>query len=396
MKKTSYILVAFFAVLCGLLSSCSDYEPKGAPEVPALATASNVQASVTGRSVTLTWQLPAQTGITAVKVARDNGEPVVLPAGTTTYTLKGKPMDQDLVYTVKVEYDSKYVSEGSSVMVRVPYVASKAGFVLLAESAAALPDDDERAAAEWFAKQENCEFVKVSDIASLDTDIYSVLWIMVDRVGLAYGWQNLPGGLADDATIAALREYSANGGSLYLSNMATQLTAPLGFVSEDMAPTLFGNGEGGSGTDVWTINPYLGWDFRNGSDQGFYDRTTHAIFKDLTMEDPNGYGYNSLPLIGPGQREDHNCMWDCNIYGKGSYADVIAHFEAETNSMVLATWGHVRDHCVAGLVDFYATESHGRGVANGFAAYEFNQNSGENIYQHNVEQLTLNIINYLK
>lgn len=114
------------------------------------------------------------------------------------------------------------------------------------------------------------------------------------------------------------------------------------------------------------------------------------------MEDPNGYGYNSLPLIGPGQREDHNCMWDCNIYGKGSYADVIAHFEAETNSMVLATWGHVRDHCVAGLVDFYATESHGRGVANGFAAYEFNQNSGENIYQHNVEQLTLNIINYLK
>ena len=155
-----------------------------------------------------------------------------------------------------------------------------------------------------------------------------------------------------------------------------------------MAPTLFGNGQGGSGTDVWVINPYLGVDFKDGGDQGYYDRTAHAIYKGLTFEDPNNYGYLNLPLIGPGQREDHNCMWDCNIYGKGSERDVIRNFEVKTNSLVLATWGHVRDHCVAGLVDFYANDNHGRCIANGFAAYEWNQNSGANPYQHNVEQLT--------
>ncbi len=163
-----------------------------------------------------------------------------------------------------------------------------------------------------------------------------------------------------------------------------------------MAPTVYGNGEGGSGDDVWVINPYLGWDYRDGGDQGFYDRTSHEIFKGITLEDPNGYGYDNLPLIGPGQREDHNCLWDCNIYGKGSYSDVIKNFEVTTNSLVLATWGHVRDHCVAGLVEFYSNSEHGRCIANGLAAYEWNQNSGENPYQHNVEQLTLNILDYLK
>ena len=309
---------------------------------------------------------------------------------------KGPAMDRDLVYTVKIDYDGGYVSEGISIIARVPYVASKMAYLMTAPSVADLPDDDERAAATWFSAQENAEFIQPSQISSLDPDIYSVIWIEIDRVGLPFGWENLPGGLADDSTIAALREYSANGGSIYLANMATQLTVPLGMVPENMAPTIFGNGQGGSGTDVWVINPYLGVDFKDGGDQGYYDRTAHAIYKGLTLEDPNNYGYLTLPLIGPGQREDHNCMWDCNIYGKGSQRDVIANFEQTTNSLVLATWGHVRDHCVAGLVEFYANDTHGRCIANGLAAYEWNQNSGQNPYQHNVEQLTLNILNYLK
>ena len=89
-------------------------------------------------------------------------------------------------------------------------------------------------------------------------------------------------------------------------------------------------------------------------------------------------------------------MWDCNIYGRGNQPDVIRNFEVTTNSLVLATWGHVRDHCVAGLVEFYANSEHGRCIANGLAAYEWNQNSGKNPYQHNVEQLTKNILEYLK
>ncbi len=401
MKKfNSYSLLMLAMLLCSILGACSDFEPTDMPKVPNLPKATDLSAEVNGRKVNLTWTLPAGEDVTGVKILvnGDNNSAITLSGRPTEYTLKGLSLGKEYMYTIKVLYDGGYVSEGVSVTAQMPDKLDgiKMAYLMTAPDIDSLPDDDEQAAAKWFATLPDVEFITPSQISSLDADFYPVIWIEIDRVGLPMGWENLPGGLADDATIEALKEYSANGGSLYLANMATQLTVPLGFVPANMAPTVYGNGDGGSGDDVWTINPYLGWDFRNGSDQGFYDRTVHEIFKGLTLEDPNGYGYASLPLIGPGQREDHNCLWDCNIYGRGSQSDVIKNFEVTTNSLVLATWGHVRDHCVAGLVEFFATASHGRCVANGFAAYEWNQNSGPNPYQHNVEQLTLNILNYLK
>ena len=366
--------------------------------VETLTGVSNLTAAVSGRTVTLKWTNPTGADITGVRIIRngDAGAAIELPAGTTSYELKAQPMDVQLTYSVELIYDEYYTSTAATTQVKVPYIAPKIAYLLLADKWQNLPDDDERAAAEWFASQENAEFVAPAQLADLDVDLYPVVWIEIDRVGLPLGWQNLPSEVSGDASIAALKAYTANGGNLYLSNMATQLTVPLGFVPDNMAPGVYGNGEGGTGTDVWVIIAYLGWAFRNGSDLGFYFRSTPAVYNGLTFEDPNGYGYNALPLIGPGQREDHNCIWDCNLYGRGNYPDVIANFEATTGSLVLATWGHVRDHCVAGLVEFYANAQHGRCIANGLAAYEWNQNSGANPYQHNVEKLTSNILDYLK
>ena len=359
---------------------------------------SNLKGSLNGRAVTLSWNLPTQAHRTGVRIVT-NGETdkaIVLDAEATSYVLKAQPMEQTMTYSVEVVYDTYYYSPASSVEETIPYVEPKMLY-LLPDGVATygdLDDDDEYAAAKWFAAQPNTEFVHPSELSDYDPAIYSVMWIEVDRVGIGYGWQNLP--FSSDDCIAAIKQYSANGGSLYLANMATQLTVPLEIVPSDMGPTVFGDGEGGSGDDVWVINPNLGWDFKDGADQGFYDRTAHAVYEGLTLEDPNGYGFPTLPLIGPGQREDHNCLWDCNIYGRGSYPDVIKNFEVVTNSLVLATWGHVRDHCVAGLVEFYSNPNHGRCIANGLAAYEWNQNSGANPYQGNVEKLTSNILNYLK
>ena len=364
----------------------------------ALPEVSGLAARVSGRTVTLDWTLPAEEGITGVRIVRDGetASATVIEGTPTSYVLKGQPMGAEHTYTVSVVYEKFYASDGVSVKAEIPYIEPKIGYLMTAASISALPDDDERAAAQWFSTQTNAEFIQPSQLAGLDADIYPVIWIHIDRLNQPLGWQNLPSEISSDATIAALRQYSENGGSLYLSIMATQLAVPLGFVPDNMAPTVFGNGNGGSGDDVWVINPYLGWDFRNGSDQGFYDRTGHAVYNGITLEDPNGYGYSNLPLIGPGQREDHNCLWDCNIYGRGNQIDVIKNFEVTTNSLVLATWGHVRDHCVAGLVEFYADANHGRCIANGFAAYEWNQNSGANPYQANIEKLTSNILDYLK
>ena len=365
------------------------------PAMP-LAPVSNLKAEVNRRTVTLSWTLPQDENVTGVHIFRsDNPDGgTVINEPVTSFEMKSQPMDEELTYNVEVIYASNYYSEAATVNATVPYVSTQAGFLLLANTIADLPDDDEQAAATWFAQQPDVTFVTADQLPSLDPEEVSVLWIMVDRIGLEPGWQNLPAPLNQQATIDALKAYSAAGGSLYLSNMATQLTAPIGIVPMDMAPNIFASGQGGEGGDVWTINPHLGWDFQ-GSDI-YYDRAGHVIFDGITMEDPNGYGYNSVPMIGPGQREDHNCMWDCNVFGPGNQSDVIKNFEVTTNSMVFATWGHVRDHCVAGLVEFMANMEHGRCIAMGFAAYEWNQNSGPNPYQGNIERLTSNIIGYLK
>lgn len=363
--------------------------------VEQLAGVTGLKSEVSGRTVTLNWTLPSAGGITGVRAYRDGdvNSAISLPADATSCVFKSQPMEQALTYTVEVMYDTYYPSVGADATLTVPFVETKMGFLRLSD----MTDDDEVAAARWFEQQPNSTFVTPAQLlAGLDPEEISVLWIEIDRVGLPAGWMNLPDEVSSENAINALKAYSAAGGSLYLANMATQLTEPLGFVPEGWAPTVFASGDGGQGDDVWVINPYLGWDFRNGADQGFYDRTEHAVFKGLTLEDPNNYGYENLPLIGPGQREDHNCLWDCNIYGRGDYPDVIANFEAVTGSQVLATWGHVRDHCVAGLVDFYSSPAHGRCIAMGLAAYEWNQNSGVNPYQKNIEGLTSNILNYLK
>lgn len=400
------------AFLCSALlmvgaSACGEFEPElmdGEKDVPSLPTVENLIWQVEGRNFEMTWTLPTNTEETITDViVIPNGNfdaAVSLGPDATSYQLRKQTLT-DAFFTVKVKY-GEYVSKGvSTSLVSTQKVILKRAFLLLDNSVADIADDDERAAAEWFAQQANTEFIHISDLATISSDVYGMIWIMIDRIGLDNAWTGLPAELISQSTINALKAYSADGGALYLSNMATKLTVPLGIVPDTMEPLVFGSGLGGEHGDHWVINPNLGWDFKDNpnADQGFYDRTSHAIFQGLTLEDPNNYGYPTLPLLGPGSQEDHNCLWDCNIYGRGSYADVIKNFESITGSLVLATWGHVRDHCVAGLVDFYGNTTHGACVANGLGAYEWNQNRPNdgtvNIYQKNIEGLTLNILNYL-
>ncbi|MDE6270495.1 MAG: DUF4960 domain-containing protein, partial [Muribaculaceae bacterium] len=206
-----------------------------------LANVSGLTASVDGRTVTLGWTLPKASGITGVKVYADgNVDAATLIQGQPTgCVLKGQPMDREVTYTVAVVYEEYYASAGTSVKAAIPYITPKMGYLMTAATIQQLPDDDERAAAAWFVAQDNAELITPEQLAELDADIYPVLWIEIDRVGLPLGWENLPQEFVNETTLEALRNYSANGGSLYLSNMATQLTVPLGIVPADMAPTVY-------------------------------------------------------------------------------------------------------------------------------------------------------------
>ena len=262
---------------------------------------------------------------------------------------------------------------------------TNAAYVITYDTPEEIEDDDERASYAWFKKQfVNSKVVTPVMLTSEDLSVYDVIWVHIDRVGIGAGWDKLP--LSADA-ITALAAYYKNGGNLFLSNHATQLVVPLG--RTEWAPGIVADGEGGDGTDIWTINANIGME---------YDHRTHPVFAGMVTS--NQFSHETFPLIGPGRREDHNCMWDLNSYGfPGLYpnaGNVVKAFEEENHATVLATWGHVTDYCCAGMVEFAPTaEYRGTCIALGLAAYEWNQNSNLNVYQDNIVLMTKNILHYL-
>ena len=376
--------------------------------VPYEQLANLTSFTVTGlekRNVTFSWTTPADSSITGVWVGIDGEEAgTIFPISEYPNggTLTGQKTGVDLKYRAKLIYDNAYYSDGVVVNTALPLMEVRVGFLLLADSPADIKDDDELAAATWFndnyVDTNLGDFIPVADLPNIDYEEYGVIWIMVDQVGLASGWENLPANLVSATTLDALKAFGALGGSLYLSNMATQLTVPLGIVPSDMPVNLFGSGNGDpNNADLWSINPHLGWVFK--AEGQYYDRSSHAVFAGLDFEMVNGYEYATLPLEGGQGKEDHNSMWDINPYwhAAGDPApNCVKWFENVTNSQVLAVWGQVADHCVAGMVDFAGNSVHGECIAMGLGAYEWNVNGGANPYQGNIEKLTANILNYLK
>ncbi len=277
--------------------------------------------------------------------------------------------------------------------------------------------NQEKAAAQYFVKNfADGELVSVADAANLKADTYDAVWVHVDRVGIGMGAANLPDGFGSDEFAAALASYLNEGGNLYLSKHATQLTPSTGRIPEEFGPHLFGDGDGGKGTDVWTIQAIIGAmndanlfpdapATREFDATQVYDHTGHAIYAGLETV-PAGYQYANFvsatyPMEGTGDgsemwREDHNCMWDLNSYQYTSEGkNTTEKFEKDFNCEVLGTWGHVQDYCVAGIVEFKPEDGKGTVIANGLAACEWAPREGVNAFHSNLEALTTNTINYL-
>lgn len=391
-KYIRNIMAMCLAVLA--FTSCSDVNIPDSIEAP---KATDVEAQVDGRNVTLNWTLPADEDKIGVDVYR-NSKLLESLGLVNTYSVTRQPTRTDLYYTVKVKYGDGRVSEGTSVKVYIDQEPPKVGMLIAANSEAELEDDDEIAAVNWFKQTygDKGQVLTAADADKINPSDYPMLWIQIDRVGIGKGMNNLPACINSGSLLAKLTEYVKDGGNLLLTKHATQLVAGLGRIENKFDVTIFSDGNGGEGTDIWTTNAVIG----SGCSPA-YDHRGHSIFSGLEVM-PKGvqYDHDSYPLEGPGMREDHNCMWDLNAYGLPTLApdakNVVDAFERITNSTVLATWGHVSDYCCAGIVEFNPTDEYkGRIIAIGLSAYEFNQNSGINQYQKNTETLTKNSIDYL-
>ncbi|HQB27498.1 MAG TPA: DUF4960 domain-containing protein [Paludibacter sp.] len=259
----------------------------------------------------------------------------------------------------------------------------KYAFVSEYENIDQIEDDDEKAAANWFNVffSANGSFVPVSSIKNNEVDLsqYKTIWLHIDREDNS----NIPPVFLNEQVVDKFKEYYKQGGNLLLTTHATQYLINLG--RTERAPNIVGVGQSTYNTDVWTINPVIGM---------VYDHSTHPIYSNGLSTDNSTYPYTTIPLIGPGQKEDHNCMWNLNSFGYDG--NVVDAFERENNAKVIGTWGHVTDFCCAGIVEFLPTSEYkGNCIAIGVATYEWNQNDKTNEYLLNLRRLTSNALSYL-
>lgn len=394
MNIKSYKSIVVFSILSIFFAACSEveYEPANYSEPVKNLIAEYTQGH---RQVTLRWDNPTMQGQTGIQIIKDNIDVIQLDEVVNNYFIKKAPTNVDVSYTVKARYSDGRVSEGQTVRFNIAYEVKKGDskFAMLLPNDYATGSADEKDAADWFTKnyvnKGKGVILTPATIDDLDIEEESVCWVMCDRIGIGRGWENLPGDLAYTATIEALKAFCHDGGNLFLTNHATQLTVALGRIDFGYAPGIFGDGAGGENPDIWGVHPIIG----NVEGQ-IYDHRDHEIYSGMTYE-PSLYA-GIYCFEGAGVKGDHNCMWDLNAYGLAPNPNVVKAWEELTNSTVLGTWNHVVDYCCAGIIDFAPTTTFaGRILAVGLASYEWNIGR-ENDKQAELEKFTSNCINYLK
>lgn len=268
------------------------------------------------------------------------------------------------------------------------------------------PSAQEQAAIAWF-QSTYTDGVVLNNAADLAKSELKTVWIHVDRVGLGKGFTFLPSEFSSAEAVNGMKAYLAKGGTLYLSKHATQIMTEIDRVPGDWTPGLFGDADGGAGTDIWCVNAYLGsWQINPNNDakdaSQIYDRRSHSIYNGLEeFAQYLDFPHPCYPMEGTTDgseihREDHNCMWDLNAYTwSADGKNTLEQMEKQYDCKLLGTWGHVQDYCVAGIVEFNKTATCGTIIANGLAACEWAPRTNNNAYHSNLTKLTENTLDYL-
>ncbi|GIZ09251.1 DUF4960 domain-containing protein [Flavobacterium sp. UMI-01] len=272
---------------------------------------------------------------------------------------------------------------------------TKVAFLSNAVTINAITEPDTKAAGLYVESFYGTDFkyLNAATMVSSDLNDVAVVFFYYDNTG-SY---DLPGGNLSPTVISNLTTFVQSGGSMLLAGFGTRIIDDLGRIPYE--PGIAGNGAGGSNPDYWGINNVEG--MPNGN------MSTHAVYAGVTTTNQSNnaggtYGYNFVPLINNGYKEDHNSMWDLGaIPGLTQpHASVArgAEFQTLTNSVILGSWQHVTDMCCVSAIEFLPTGTYtGRIIAYGPAAYEWEMNdSRTNTFNNNVKLITTNALTYLK
>lgn len=347
----------------------------------------NLGAEQVDNNVLVKWTAPAEP-VSKIKVSIGS-QTIELDGNETQYQFQNLPVGQ---YNISV-----ITTNSAGLVSNTAYLPFKVGATAVAyigiyqDSTTLLMqgDDDEIAGGKWlFKNYKNARYVSFDQIKSGAVDLknYRVLWWNYDLQST----NSLPG-IANDATVLSeIKSFYESGGNLLFNQFAARYFWPLGRMTASY-PMVIGSGNGFSNPDTWGIGVKIGRK---------HDQSSHPLFAGITMtSQPDGR--ITFPIIGPGWKEDHNTVIE-NIpgfLGLGPNDNDAAYnkFISDNNLEWLGKWDGIGDYWMAGIMELKPKDNFlGTAIWIGIGGIEWNQNSGTNIYQQNVERMYKNAIDYLK
>lgn len=333
------------------------------------------------RNIQVEWVLPEEK-LSKVEVRYD-GKSVELPGTSTGCVLDNADFKK---YTIAVVSFNEEGQSSESVYTDIKVGSTKVAFLGIASDRSGITDDDEKAAADWFfANYPTGSYLSFADIErGADLSQYRVIWWIRDSEETV----DLPAESLTPAVLDAIRTYHANGGGLLLNTHAVPYLWRIGRMQAKFN-TEFATGAGFENGDTWNMNVYVG---------KMHDETSHPVHRGLPWAWQDGKKF--IRLIGSGWKENHNVIYKdlCDYYQMGNTDEnAYLRISEDNNIRILATWDGINDYwMMANFETLPCPEFQGTAIAIGIGAFEWNQNSGKNPYQDNIEKVTGNAIEYLK
>lgn len=333
------------------------------------------------QNIRIEWTLPDEK-LSKVEVRYD-GKAVELPGTATSYVLENAERKN---YSIAVVSFNEAGQSSESVYTDIKVGSTKVAFLGVAANRSAITDDDEKAAADWFfAHYPTGSYLSFADIeGGIDLSQFRVIWWIHDSEETV----ELPAESLTPTVVNALRAYHAAGGNLLLNTHAVPYLWTIGRMQAKFN-TEFATGAGFENGDTWSMNVYVG---------KVHDETSHPVHRGLPWVWQDGKKF--IRLLGPGWKENHNVIYKdiCDYYHLGN-TDENAYIKIseENRIRILATWDGINDYwMMANFETLPNADFQGTAIAIGIGAFEWNQNSGPNPYQENIEKVTYNAIEYLK
>jgi hypothetical protein len=338
----------------------------------------------------VSWKLPADETLKNVIVSWTSSEvsgEQVLEGSATSLKLVGLPLGN---YKFSFSTINSQDESSHTLYQQFRIGPTKIAFLSQYPDIQSIPDDDELAAAQWFADNiTNSDYITFDQIldGTADLNQYRVIWWHHDEIGGA----TLPAISKNPIVVDAINNYYKAGGNLLLSIHATMYLEVLGRIPDEGFSNgkAIGDGQGGDNPDVWAISVNL----------KAYDYSNHPLYQGLVINNTGNNG-KEIPLIGPGWKEDHNSAWTDLPAANGFNNDddtFIPYLETTYGVKMLGAWGHVRDYFMVGIGEFMPFGQYeGTAITIGLGAYEWNQNNGTNPNQQQIRKLTRNALEYLK